>query len=321
MRALEPRESGFVSNRTDGVRLYYEVFGRADAVDTVVALPTWSLVNSRCWKMQVPFLAQAGYRVVTFDARGNGRSGIPAHGYAMTDIAGDALAVMDRLGVERATLLAFSAGGRWCAQLVGERPERVERALMIAPAVSLAGGSRRPLQEFLQDPPDRDGWNRYNAVHWRDDLPDFTAWFARQIFSEPHSTKGVEDIVEWSKGTTAESLIATVLESATPSMPTLWPSLERPMLLVHGSDDRVIPLANSLELHAANPAVDLFVMEGCGHAPQLRDPVRFNLVLRAFLERQDVAGQVIAAAESAAVERASSGKASGESAGVASARA
>lgn len=287
MRAMEPRDAGYAINPHDGVRSYYEVFGPGDAARTVLALPTWSLVHSRCWKMQVPFLARAGLRVVTFDGRGNGRSDIPQRGYTMADYAGDAIAVMDRLAVDRAALLAFSAGGRWGAQLAGEHAERVERVVMIAPAVSLAGRSRRPLGTFTAPPPDRDGWNKYNAVHWREALPDFTSWFAQQIFSEPHSTKGIDDIVAWSRGTTAESLVATVVESATPSMSRLWPAIERPLLIVHGSDDRVIPLANSLELQAANRGVELVVFQGAGHAPHMRDPVRFNLVLREFLGRRE----------------------------------
>lgn len=285
MRAMEPREAGYTENPNDGVRSYYELFGPENAERTVVALPTWSLVHSRCWKMQVPYLAHAGFRVITFDGRGNGRSDIPESGYRMEDFAGDALAVLDRLGVERASLLAFSSGGKWCAYLAGNHEERFDRAVMIAPAVALSGTSRKPMNDFLQEPPHRGGWNRYNAVHWREDLPDFTEWFGRKIFSEPHSTKGADDIVAWSTTTTPESLIATVVEGETPSMPRLWPSIRIPVLLVHGSDDQVIPLSNSLELQAANPNVELFVLQDAGHAPHLRDPVKFNLVMREFLER------------------------------------
>lgn len=285
MRAMEPREAGYATNPNDGVRSYYEQFGPENAERTVLALPTWSLVHSRCWKMQVPYLAHAGYRVITFDGRGNGRSDIPDSGYTMEDFAGDAMAVLEHLDVERASLLAFSSGGKWCAYLAGNHEDRFDRAVMIAPAVSLSGRSRKPMDDFLSEPPHRGGWNRYNAVHWREDLPDFTEWFGRKIFSEPHSTKGADDIVEWSTTTTPESLIATVVEGETPTMPHLWPSIRIPILLVHGSDDQVIPLENSLELQAANPNVELFVLEDAGHAPQLRDPVKFNLEMRDVLER------------------------------------
>lgn len=283
MRAMEPRATGAARNPRDGVRSYFELFGPRRAETTVLALPTWSLVHSHCWKMQVPFLAHAGVQVITFDGRGNGRSDIPERGYTAEDYALDALSVMDEVGVESPAVLAYSAGGRWAAYLAALHPHRVERLLLIAPSIRLSGGPVGALERFQSPPPDREGWNKYNAVHWRDDLPDFARWFAGKIFSEPHSTKGIDDIVLWSTGTTPASLIATVLESRTPDMPRWWASIERPVHIVHGSDDQVVALEISERLCEANPRVSLTVFEGGGHAPQLRDPVRFNLLLREFL--------------------------------------
>ena len=71
-RARYPDESGFVER--DGVSLSYEVYSSDGP--TVVLLPTWSIVHSRQWKMQIPYLARY-CRVLTFDGRGNGRSDRP----------------------------------------------------------------------------------------------------------------------------------------------------------------------------------------------------------------------------------------------------
>ena len=68
-RARYPDESGYVER--DGVCLYYEVYGSGEP--TVLLLPTWSIVHSRHWKMQIPYLGRH-CRVLTFDGRGNGRS-------------------------------------------------------------------------------------------------------------------------------------------------------------------------------------------------------------------------------------------------------
>jgi len=72
MRARTPDHDGHIER--EGVKVFYEVFG--DGELTVLLMPSWSVVHSRSWKMQVPFLARH-YRVITFDGRGNGRSDRP----------------------------------------------------------------------------------------------------------------------------------------------------------------------------------------------------------------------------------------------------
>ena len=71
-RARYPDESGYVER--DGVKLFYEVYGAGEP--TIFLLPTWSIIHSRHWKMQIPYLARH-CRVLTFDGRGNGRSDRP----------------------------------------------------------------------------------------------------------------------------------------------------------------------------------------------------------------------------------------------------
>lgn len=72
MRARYPDATGYVER--DGVRVFWERYG--DGEETVLLLPTWSVVTSRLWKAQIPYLARHA-RVLTFDGRGNGRSDRP----------------------------------------------------------------------------------------------------------------------------------------------------------------------------------------------------------------------------------------------------
>jgi pimeloyl-ACP methyl ester carboxylesterase len=75
---------------------------------TILLLPTWAILDSGHWKMQVPFLAR-NYRVITFDPRGNGRSDRPRTPAAYADavFASDTAAVLDATGTERAVLTTF----------------------------------------------------------------------------------------------------------------------------------------------------------------------------------------------------------------------
>ena len=100
-RARYPDEEGFVER--DGVRVFWESYGEGE--QTILLPPTWEIVHSRCWKMQMPFLARHA-PVVTFDPRGNGRSDRPAEyeDYVRAEFAEDALAVLDAAGADRAVV-------------------------------------------------------------------------------------------------------------------------------------------------------------------------------------------------------------------------
>ena len=104
-RARYPDDEGFIER--DGIRVFWERYG--DGEPTILLPPTWEIVHSRCWKMQIPFLARHA-RVVTLDPRRNGRSDRPTtyEDYTREEFAADALAVLDALGVERAVVVT------WC---------------------------------------------------------------------------------------------------------------------------------------------------------------------------------------------------------------
>ena len=164
MRACQPSHDGYIER--DGVKVFYEVFGAG--APTVLLLPTWSILHSRHWKLQVPYLARH-CRVVTFDGRGNGRSDRPAGvaAYLEDEFAADALAVMDATGTDRATLVGLSCGALWGTIVAADHPERVAGIVYIAPAVGLAPPHpERQLYEFDEEYDTDEGWAKYNSHFW-----------------------------------------------------------------------------------------------------------------------------------------------------------
>ena len=97
----------------------------------MLLLPTWEIVDSRIWKLQVPYLARHA-RVVTFDPRGHGRSDRPRDvaAYDRHHLVGDAVAVLDAAGVERAVVVGWCTGPGM--MLAAEHPERVAALVEIA---------------------------------------------------------------------------------------------------------------------------------------------------------------------------------------------
>jgi pimeloyl-ACP methyl ester carboxylesterase len=185
MRACQPASDGYVER--DGVRFYYEVYGSGEP--TVLLLPTWSIIHSRHWKMQIPYLARY-CRVVTFDGRGNGRSDRPAVGYDEREFAADALAVMDATGTGRAVIVSLSLGAQRALLLAAGHPDRVTGAVFIGPAVPLAAPpGDRPSHPWDEKLGTDEGWAKYNRHYWLRDYRGFLEFFFSQMFTEPHSTK------------------------------------------------------------------------------------------------------------------------------------
>ena len=276
MRARYPDREGHVQSH--GVRIFWEEHGQG--AETVMFVPPWQIVDSRIWKMQVAYFSRY-FRVLTFDSPGTGRSDRPLHGYDHDRIADHTLAVLDAAGAERASLVCLSRSTWQGVLLAATRPERVERLVLTGLALA-----DRPLvgPEFHEPRERYRGWEKYNAHYWRAHYRDFVEFFMTQVFPEPHSTKAWEDSVSWGLETTPEVLIATVDEwRCTTPLAELLARVRVPTLIVHGTEDRVRPFALAERVHTTIAGSRLVAMEGSGHCPQIRDPVRFNLTVRDFL--------------------------------------
>jgi pimeloyl-ACP methyl ester carboxylesterase len=88
-------------------------------------------LDQRMWRPQVPILARAGYRVISFDSRGHGRSGVPESGYTVVAFADEAMGLLDALGVTRAHIIGLSMGGSVVARMAVRWPERIASVTVI----------------------------------------------------------------------------------------------------------------------------------------------------------------------------------------------
>jgi pimeloyl-ACP methyl ester carboxylesterase/predicted glycosyltransferase len=278
-RARYPDSSGYT--KRDGVRLYYEVHGSGEP--TIFLLPTWSVIHSRHWKMQIPYLARH-CRVVTFDGRGNGRSDRPAAGYDEREFAADALAVMEATGTGRAVIVSLSLGAQRALLLAAGHPDRVTGAVFIAPAVPFAAmADAGPRELWEKELGTDEGWAKYNRYYWLRDYRGFLEFFFSQMFTEPHSTKPTEDCVGWGLDTTAETLVAAESgdELDEQTARELCRRIRCPVLVIQGTDDAITGKGCGIALAEATSG-QLALLEGSGHGPHVRDPVKVNLLLRDF---------------------------------------
>jgi pimeloyl-ACP methyl ester carboxylesterase len=259
----------------DGVAVGYTTTGRTGP--DVLLMPGWQLVDSRLWDAQVAALAPHA-RVTAFDARGSGRSGRPraTRAYAPAEIAGDAVAVLDAVGVDRAVVVGNSAGGALGLLLAALRPDRVAALVLVGPTVDVVGDGTAPMtravRRFEEDlGPGEQGWARYNRHAWRRDFPGFVRWFVESASPEPQAAGLREQVIGWGCEQDPAVLAHTVAARAGGSpaeqaarFRALADRVRCPAVVVHGERD---------------------ALPGIGHCPQLTVPTALAEIVVDALER------------------------------------
>jgi pimeloyl-ACP methyl ester carboxylesterase/predicted glycosyltransferase len=286
MRAKLPTEAGFVER--DGVRIHYEVYG--DGPQAMLFVPPWSIVHSRIYKAQLPYFSER-FRCIAYDGRGNGLSDRPddVAAYSLDHYLADALAVMDATQVGEAILVGLSYGGMIACCVAAYHPERVRAAILAGTAAVI--GPNRPgisLRQFLGQPENFEGWNKYNRAYWLTHYPHFAEHFIRNIFNEPHSTKQIEDGLEWASNTTGSVLAKTVEARAiNPGIDigeAMYRRIRCPVLAIHGDDDQIQLHARGELVASLIEGAEFVTIPGGGHNPLGRYPAKCNSLINDFLD-------------------------------------
>jgi pimeloyl-ACP methyl ester carboxylesterase/predicted glycosyltransferase len=287
MRARYPDTEGFIER--DGVKVGYEVFGEGGPA--IVFPPVDGIVQSRCWKAQVPYLARTS-QVVTIDPRGNGRSDRPqsTEAYADTEFVADTIAVMDATGVDRAVLVGHCTSS-WYSFLTATRhPDRVLGIVAIAPWTPFLTPplAHRVVYGFDEVLDTEEGWAKDNWHYWLRDWRGYAEFFFGELFTEPHSTKQREDCVGWAMEIGAEGMLLhhgrPLQSSSREETEALLREVTCPVLVIHGGEDRCQPFARG-ERVAEVTGGEFLAMAGAGHVPQAREPVVVSHAIRDFADR------------------------------------
>ncbi len=288
MRAKLPRKDGFVER--DGVKLHYEIYG--DGAQAMVFVPPWAIVHSRIYKAQLPYFSER-FRCITYDGRGNGKSDRPEDvaAYSLENHVADALAVMDATDAGQAILVGLSYGGLLASILAAHHPERVKAAILAGTVATI--GPEHPYmaqRNFLAKRERFEGWDKFNRAHWLADYPDFAEHFVRHIFTEPHSTKQIEDGIAWASDTTGRVLAKTVEARTIPPSfnvsEAMYRKISCPLLLLHGDDDQIQPYGRAEAVAKVVPHAELVILPGGGHHLLGRFPAKANTLIMDFLDRK-----------------------------------
>jgi pimeloyl-ACP methyl ester carboxylesterase len=261
------------SAASGAVDLYFESAGRGPAVLLVMGFG----MDLSGWWRTVPVLARR-FRVLAFDNRGVGRSEASPWPYLVTQLADDAVAVLDAAGERRAHVYGLSLGGMVAQEIALRHPDRV-RALVLG-ATSPGGtaavaGDPGALSFFSRLPAMGD-----EEAHWA-----ATPYLYGERTRRRRAQRIADDVARRTGG--ASSLLTHAQQLAAAGSHDAADRLERiaaPTLVVHGEHDVLVPSANARALAAGIPGAELRVWPAAGHF-YVTDEPRADREVARFLDR------------------------------------
>jgi non-heme chloroperoxidase len=218
------------------------------------------------WNLTIPFFVENGYRCVSYDRRGHGRSAIPGGGYDLDTLVDDIVALCDGLELRELAVIGHSLGGAEAIRFAA-RDQRVKRLLSIAATAPLIG--REPLQPTLEA--------------WRHDFPQWVLDNADAFFARPVSA----GMMRWLTGLMIphSPLVAAAMGETIASLDLRQDlaSLAVPSLFLHGDLDASVPLKLGRSAAALARGSRFKVYPGRAHGVFLTDPREVHRDIFEFL--------------------------------------
>jgi non-heme chloroperoxidase len=265
------------------IDLYYEDHGTGRPVVLIHGFP----LDGHSWEKQAAALLNAGYRVITYDRRGFGRSSQVTTGYDYDTFAADLNVVLNTLDLTDAVLVGFSMGTGEVARYVGtygtERIAKVAFLASLEPYLLKTddnpnGAAPREFFEDIAEQVAKDRYAYYTAFY--QDFYNLDENLGSRISEEAVRNS-------WNVAASGGSFAAA-------AAPLTWftdfradlPKVDVPALILHGTGDRILPIdATGRAFHEALPAADYVEIEGAPHGLLWTHADEVNEALLAFLAK------------------------------------
>ena len=261
---------------TDGVRLHYRETGRPGGPPVLLIQGLGA--DKHGWDLQRVALATR-YRTIAFDNRGAGRSDKPFGEYSLEQMADDAIAVLDRAGVDDAHVAGASMGGAIAQILAVRHPERVRSLTLACTACTHHPWRRELLAEWARIASERG-------------VAAMTSQAARWVIG-PRSFRRLTPVVGW-MGPLALSRpphafagqVGAILRTDDEIADELG-NIDAPTLVIVGNQDILTPRGDSEELAERIPGAELAVISGAAHGFMIEHATTFNRIYLDFLRRAE----------------------------------
>lgn len=263
------------------VRLYYEDYGQGQPV---VLIHGWPLSNIM-WEYQVQALVDAGYRVVSYDRRGFGKSSRPWNGYDYNTLTDDLKAVIDQLDLHDAILVGFSMGGGEAVRYFSRHGGANVAKLVLLGAVT-------PYMLKTDDNPDGVDQKVFDDMmkQIKEDRIAFLQDFGKQFYgvtplTNPVSTPFLENDRNVASAASPRATLECAKAFATTDFRSDLRAITVPTFIIHGDSDKTVPIESSGNKTAeALPNAQYIVYEGAPHGFFYTEKERLNKDLINFFK-------------------------------------
>lgn len=234
------------------------------------------------WGTDFPNALASDYRVVRVDNRGVGASPRAPGGYELGDLARDAVAVLDVLGAPKAHVVGISMGGMIAQHLAIEHPARVGRLVLLS---TNFGG-------HTVEPPHPEAMALFDPTSFLQRGKDPVEMFRHtlSVIAAPgfvdRNTRAVTSLLENVRvqPTHPGAFMAQLQAVLMSDRSELVRRIRQPTLVIHGSEDRLIPPSNGRALADRIPGARFELLEGCGHMPMWEKPDELSRLVKEFLK-------------------------------------
>ena len=251
----------------------------------VVLMHGWPL-SADSWDDQAMAIADAGFRVIAYDRRGFGRSSQPWSGYDYDTLADDLKAVLEGAQATDATIVGFSMGGGEVARYLSRHGGKgVAQAALVSSVVPY----------LLKTPDNPDGVPQETfdgmTAGMKKDRAEFFAGFFKAFYGNTLVSRPASDeLIDWSRQVAMQASLKATLACAQAFATTDFrPDLAAfrcPTLIVHGTDDKTVPIDASARAAAkAIRGAELIEYDGAAHGLLATEKERITRDLLAFLRR------------------------------------
>lgn len=251
----------------------------------VVLIHGWPL-SGESWAHQVPAFRDAGYRVVTYDRRGFGRSDKPRTGYDYDSLTADLHTLLEALDLNDVTLVGFSMGGGEVARYFSKYGTERIHSVVFASAVP-------PYLSATEDNPEGP-LSSEAAAEMKNGLTADEDAFYDQFVTGFFSVDGVlavseeerQNAIALAKQSSKHAALEAMASFGSTDFRDDLPLVTVPTLVIHGDSDATVPLEGSGQrTHEAIASSELVVIKGAPHGVTVSHADEWNTAVLEFLAK------------------------------------